>query len=963
MDELFRAPITNIAAASAVAFGIAVAFLLYIRVRNPILVRMAFRNVRRRPGQSLLIISGLMLATAIISSAFTVGDSVTYSIKKNAAESIRSLDELVVVDDESEVWKGGAPPDGFSEAVFEELAPLLDADLDLDGILPALTQHVSVINPDSQQFDSSVLLAGLDSQRATAFDELFDTEGAPIDLAVLGPGEVYITKDRAEALLVEPGGVLDVALGPDMFTRITVRGVADGSYVSAEGADVVLLATLSAVQEMLDRPGELTGILISNRGDVFTTFGLFSIGVGLLLIFLIFSMLAAERKSEMGMSRAVGMQRQHLVRIFTVEGAIYGIGSAIVGAVIGVGLGLALVVAVSSIISQTVEEFSFTPHVQPVSFLSSFLAGSVLTFITVFLSARRISRLNIVRATRDLPESQVKGSRRGPLIRAVAMTLFGVLVFVAAFQAAHLPFFGLGLSIIVLGIAMGVRAYGVPQRWVFTGAGLFLVVYWLIPHSYLKSLKPDFTEDMSGFFLVGSFLVTGAVLVTVNNAPIVLGLMSKTIGRVRRYSPVVKSAVSYPLQSRSRTGLSLAMFAIIIFSVTVMATFVDVFDYLLNNQDRIVGGYDVIGFVRADLNPIDDLRAAVDDKPKLAFIERDGGVTSVGTFHTIDQADALLASDSSGDYAGTTLTGVGDDFFETNRFGIALTVPEYTGGDRADSAAVWEAVQANPGLAIVSATIVPTRSNSAFALPSEQFTLNDVEGLLVENEHMDPVHITVRDLESGNTLELKVIGVLDTLASNGPIPVGFYVSPETLGRDVGATQFFFNIDDGVDDPATAIEAAFFQNGVETLNVKEFIAEGQAAQRALFNLLIGFMSLGLLVGIAALGVISAGTVVERRHGISVLRAIGFSPGMVQLSFLAETSFIALLGIGLGLGLGLISSVELIDELRLDEPEVEFVLPWLKVVLITLGAYFFSLLTTILPARQAAAIAPAEALRYE
>ena len=1011
MDNLFGAPMSTVAAVLAVAFGIAVAFLIYVRVRNRILVRMAFRNVLRRPGQSLLIISGLMLATAIISSSFTVGDSVTYSIKKNAAESIRSLDELVVVDDDSEVWKGGAPPDGFSETVFQELAPALDADPDVDGALPSLSQHVSVINPNSQQFDSSVLLAGLDPQRATAFEELFDTEGAPVDLAVLGPGEVYITKDGAESLLVEPGGVLNVALGPGMFTPITVRGVADGSYVSAQGADVVLLATLSSVQEMLGRPDELSGILISNRGDVFsgidltdtvmeryqdhpavggkglelvpvkrnvvdaanefgslfvsvfTTFGLFSIGVGLLLIFLIFSMLAAERKSEMGMSRAVGMQRQHLVRIFTVEGAIYGIGSAIVGAVIGVGLGLILVVAVSSIISQTVEEFSFTPHVQPVSFLSSFLAGSVLTFITVFLSARRISRLNIVRAIRDLPESQIKGSRRGPLIRAAGLTLFGVLVLVTAFQAAHLPFFGLGLSIIVLGISMGVRAYGVPQRWVFTGAGLFLVVYWLIPHSYLKSLKPDFTEDMSGFFLVGSFLVTGAVLVTVNNAPIVLGLMSNTIGRVRRYSPVVKSAVSYPLQSRSRTGLSLAMFAIIIFSVTVMATFVDVFDNLLNNEDRIVGGYEVIGFVRTDLNPIDDLRAAVDDKQELAFIERVDGVPSVGTFHTVYQADARLASDSSGDYANTTVTGIGDDFFETNRFGIALTVPEYTGGDGPDSAAVWEAVQANPGLAIVSATIVPTRSNSAFALPSEQFTLNDVEDLLVENEHMDPVHISVRDQEGGNTLELKVIGVLDTLASNGPIPVGFYVSPETLGRDVGATQFFFNIDEGADDADAAIEAAFFQNGVETLEVKEFIAEGQAAQKALFNLLIGFMSLGLLVGIAALGVISARTVVERRHAIGVLRAIGFSPGMVQLSFIAEMSFLAILGIGMGLGLGLISSVELIDELRLDEPEVEFVLPWMKVVLISIGAYIFSLLTTILPARQAAAIAPAEALRYE
>ncbi len=84
-------------------------------------------------------------------------------------------------------------------------------------------------------------------------------------------------------------------------------------------------------------------------------------------------------------------------------------------------------------------------------------------------------------------------------------------------------------------------------------------------------------------------------------------------------------------------------------------------------------------------------------------------------------------------------------------------------------------------------------------------------------------------------------------------------------------------------------------------------------------------------------------------------------MVQLSFLAEMSFPALLGIGLGLGI--ISSIQLIDEMRLDEPEVEFVLPWVKVILISVGAYFFSVLTTILPARQAAAIAPAEALRYE
>ena len=53
--------------------------------------------------------------------------------------SLRSVDELLTVDEDSEVWEGRAPPDGFSESVFEALAPELDADQNIDGVLPALT--------------------------------------------------------------------------------------------------------------------------------------------------------------------------------------------------------------------------------------------------------------------------------------------------------------------------------------------------------------------------------------------------------------------------------------------------------------------------------------------------------------------------------------------------------------------------------------------------------------------------------------------------------------------------------------------------------------------------------------------------------------------------------------------------------------------------------------------------------
>ena len=52
----------------------------------------------------------------------------------------------------------------------------------------------------------------------------------------------------------------------------------------------------------------------------FTTFGTFSIVAGILLIFLIFVMLAAERRGELGIARAVGTRRGHLVQMFLVRG-------------------------------------------------------------------------------------------------------------------------------------------------------------------------------------------------------------------------------------------------------------------------------------------------------------------------------------------------------------------------------------------------------------------------------------------------------------------------------------------------------------------------------------------------------------------------------------------------------------------------------------------------------------------
>ena len=125
-----------------------------------------------------------------------------------------------------------------------------------------------------------------------------------------------------------------------------------------------------------------------------------------------------------------------------------------------------------------------------------------------------------------------------------------------------------------------------------------------------------------------------------------------------------------------------------------------------------------------------------------------------------------------------------------------------------------------------------------------------------------------------------------------------------------------------------------------------------------------MLLGLVVGIVALGVISARAVVERRHAIGVMRAIGFSKRMVLLTFLGESSFIAIMGILIGIILGIVTGINVMADIRDSaDPDIKTIIPWLKFALIGIGAYFMCLITTLIPALQASEVAPAEALRYE
>ena len=87
--------------------------------------------------------------------------------------------------------------------------------------------------------------------------------------------------------------------------------------------------------------------------SMFSTMGTFTVSAGVLLIFLVFVMLAAERRGEMGTARAIGTQRRHLVEMFVFEGVAYDLLAAVVGAVLGLGLSVGMVRAIAGALTGT----------------------------------------------------------------------------------------------------------------------------------------------------------------------------------------------------------------------------------------------------------------------------------------------------------------------------------------------------------------------------------------------------------------------------------------------------------------------------------------------------------------------------------------------------------------------------------------------------------------------------------
>jgi putative ABC transport system permease protein len=230
------------------------------------------------------------------------------------------------------------------------------------------------------------------------------------------------------------------------------------------------------------------------------------------------------------------------------------------------------------------------------------------------------------------------------------------------------------------------------------------------------------------------------------------------------------------------------------------------------------------------------------------------------------------------------------------------------------------------------------------------------------------VPVQVRDTQSGRTISLKVIGVLSDSVPTAM--VGISTSQQNLapfGAAARPTVWYFRTAAGVDPVAAAdnLEAGFLNKGMQARAQTEVQEEAFSASMTFTYLILGFLGLGRVIGVAALGVISARSVVERRRQIGVLRAIGFQARMVQLSFLLESLLVTLIGVVVGAALGLVVAWNVVADSarRPGMDNLSLQPPWLPLTLILVAVVLSAVATTWLPSRQASRTYPATALRHE
>ena len=199
-----------------------------------------------------------------------------------------------------------------------------------------------------------------------------------------------------------------------------------------------------------------------------------------------------------------------------------------------------------------------------------------------------------------------------------------------------------------------------------------------------------------------------------------------------------------------------------------------------------------------------------------------------------------------------------------------------------------------------------------------------------------------------------------------------------LGIGDEASAVRFRADDVMAAPQISARLAA---GIENVRSSDWTIENESYFRAIrLEKMMMSLILSLVIGVAAFNIVASLVMVvtDKTNDIAILRTLGMGPNGVVRVFFVQGAMIGWAGVFVGVLLGIVIAlnvptiVPLLERLlgfQIMPGDVYYVtqipseLEWADVTTIAVSAFVLTSLATLYPARRAALVNPAVALRYE
>ncbi len=381
------------------------------------------RNAERNPRRTAITVATLVVTLGLVGGVGVVAESLRADVTTRVGSDL-AADFVISGDGVSGKagGQGGGPPTAADGRIMPTFQPsVIERARSLPGVAQATAQYV-----DTARIDGAGGTPGTSPANAGSLDELagvLGLERAAGRLGDLRPGEVVVdTRTLADRGLTV-GGTVRLATqrggwhsyrivgsyrpnfllsGPvlsprDAATQFVSTLPAMGYVTLAPGADVA--ATKKAIADLLADNPEVSvqdqtqaADAASSQVDVaelmlYVLLGL-SVVIGILGIINTMALSILERTRELGLLRAVGMRRSHMVHMVVAESLVMAVFGGLLGLLFG-GLAGAAVVAVAGLAELAV----------PWTSMAVFLALAVVAGLVAALApSARAAKVDVLSA-------------------------------------------------------------------------------------------------------------------------------------------------------------------------------------------------------------------------------------------------------------------------------------------------------------------------------------------------------------------------------------------------------------------------------------------------------------------------------------------------------------------------------------------------------------------------------------